>query len=154
MLEDVLHPKIVYTAYNTLVYIIIGPKGPNLLSSSNPRAEMGFPLRPNRKQASSFKNPLAATDEDGWISTRSQTTKTTETNKAASKPKGRPKKPKVSKVSKKKATTKSKITTVVEINSSSSSGDDDVVLARRQALNRKKKQKAVIAYDTSDDSDF
>eukprot|EP00579_Thalassiosira_antarctica_P009771 CAMPEP_0201909238 /NCGR_PEP_ID=MMETSP0903-20130614/1079_1 /ASSEMBLY_ACC=CAM_ASM_000552 /TAXON_ID=420261 /ORGANISM="Thalassiosira antarctica, Strain CCMP982" /LENGTH=935 /DNA_ID=CAMNT_0048443729 /DNA_START=237 /DNA_END=3044 /DNA_ORIENTATION=- len=156
LLEDVLHPKIVYTAYSTIVYIIIGPKGPNLLSSSNPRAEMGFPMRPNRKQASSFKNPLAATDEDGWISTRSQTTKTTKTktNKATSKPKGKPKKPKVSKVSKKKATTKSKITTIVEINSSSSSEEDDVIVARRRALNRKKKQKAVIADDSSDDSDF
>jgi len=168
LLQDVFHPNIVFTAYTSIVYIILGPMGPNMLASTNPRAEIGFPLKPKRKQSASSKNsptnPLAVSCEDGWISTaKAKSTKTktnkatgkTKTGKAAGKPKGNAKKSKTSKVSKKKATT-SKALTIVEINSSSSSSeseDDDNVLARRRAANRKRTHKQVILEDSSNDSD-
>jgi len=169
LLEDVLHPNIVYTAYSTIVYIILGPKGPNMLNSTNPRAEMGFPPRPKRKQGATSKtsttNPLALANEDGWTSTakpkaiKAKTTKAagkTKTTKAITKTKGKPKakKSKTSKVSNRKAT--SKAPTIVEINSSSDS-EEDTVLTRRRAVNKNKTHKRILLEDSSDnnsDSDF
>ncbi|KAL7532884.1 hypothetical protein ACHAXR_012305, partial [Thalassiosira sp. AJA248-18] len=170
LLEDILHPDIVFNAYNTIVYIILGPKGIPMCQSSNPRVEVCLPIRPNQKQASSSKraptNPLAVTDENGWISTRLQNPYTKKTSKpkaskAASKSKGKAKTKtsKGKKVAKKKAArSKMPAIDIVEIDldsSSSSSDEDDTIMARRTAASKRKKQKKVIAEDTSDDdSDY
>lgn len=162
LLEDVLHPKIVFTAYSTIVYLILGPKGPNLLSSPNPRAEIGFPIKPKRKQSLSSRNPVArnpvaATDEGGWMSARSQATKAraakAKASKAAGKSKRKSTKPaRGGRNGAKRKTAKSKTPMVVEINSSSSSSEDeDLSLARRRDNLRKKRQRTVIA---DSDSDF
>ncbi|KAL7552676.1 hypothetical protein ACHAWF_015904 [Thalassiosira exigua] len=171
LLEDVFHPNIRYTAYSTIVYIVLGPKAPFLLTSPNPRAEMSFPVRPSQKQASSTnKAPLVATDEDGWISTKGKTNKAKpnptknkpKANKAKakvtkkkpakkttrSKAKGKARTSKGAKKAGKKTGTQSKMLDIVEIDSSSSSSDDDMVLARRQST---KGQKKSMAGDLSDD---
>jgi hypothetical protein len=166
LLEDVFHPKIVYTAYTTIVYFKLGPKGPGLVASQNPRARVSFP---KRKQVESKKsiNPLAVTDEGGWITAKSAktTTKPKSRNtkqkaKASGKGKSKAKTSKATKKVSNRKSTRSKVPTIVEINSSSSSlssesEDDDVVLAnRRSSANKKKLDKLVITDDTSDDSDY
>ena len=167
LLEDVFHPKIVYTAYTTIVYFKLGPKGPGLVASQNPRARVSFP---KRKQVESKKsiNPLAVTDEGGWITAKSAktTTKPKSRNtkqkaKASGKGKSKAKTSKATKKVSNRKSTRSKVPTIVEINSSSSSSssseseDDDVVLAnRRSSANKKKLDKLVITDDTSDDSDY
>ena len=160
------HPKIVYTAYTTIVYFKLGPKGPGLVASQNPRARVSFP---KRKQVESKKsiNPLAVTDEGGWITAKSAktTTKPKSRNtkqkaKASGKGKSKAKTSKATKKVSNRKGAKSKVPTIVEINLSSSSSsseseDDDVVLAnRRSSANKKKLDKLVITDDTSDDSDY
>jgi hypothetical protein len=163
-----LHPRIIYTAYNTIVYIVLGPKGPGLVASRNPRARISFPNIAKRKQADPKRspiNPLAVADEGGWITAKStKTTKPKSTNtkqkaKVAGKVKGKAIKSKKTKKVPKRKSTGSKVPTIVEINSSSSSSssesdDDDVILAKRQTTTKKKKRELVITDDTSDDSDY
>ena len=167
LLEDVFHPKIIYTAYSTIVYIVLGPKGPGLVASQNPRARVSFPKRKQAESKRSLINPLAVTDEGGWITAKSAktTTKPKSTNtkqkaKASGKGKSKAKKSKVTKKVSNRKGAKSKVPTIVEINLSSSSSsseseDDDIVLAKRlSSTNKKKLDKLVITDDTSDDSDY
>ena len=160
LLEDVFHPKIVYTAYTTIVYFKLGPKGPGLVASQNPRARVSFPKRSKRSI-----NPLAVTDEGGWITAKSAktTTKPKSRNtkqkaKASGKGKSKAKTSKATKKVSNRKSTRSKVPTIVEINSSSSSSsesEDDTLLAkRRSSTNEKKLDKLVITDDTSDDNDY
>ncbi len=158
LLEDVFHPKIVYTAYSTIVYFILGPKGPGLVASQNPRARVSFPKRTQAESKRSI-NPLAVTDEGGWITAKSAKTTTKHTKqkaKASGKGKSKAKTLKATKKVSNRKSTRSKVPTIVEINSSSSSSeseDDDFVLAkRRPSTNKKKLDKLVITDDTSDDA--
>ena len=159
LLEDVFHPKIVYTAYSTIVYFILGPKGPGLVASQNPRARVSFPKRTQAESRRSI-NPLAVTDEGGWITAKSAKTTTKHTKqkaKASGKGKSMAKTLKATKKVSNRKSTRSKVPTIVEINSSSSSSseseDDDFVLAkRRPSTNKKKLDKLVITDDTSDDA--
>jgi len=157
LLEDVFHPKIVYTAYTTIVYFKLGPKGPGLVASQNPRARVSFP-KPKRSI-----DPLTVTDEGGWITAKSAktTTKPKSRNtkqkaKASGKGKSKAKTSKATKKVSNRKSTRSKVPTIVEINSSSSSSseseDDDFVLAK--STNKKKLDKLVITDDTSDDNDY
>lgn len=128
-----------------------------MLSSLNPIAEMGFPVRQKRKFSSSENNPVAATDEDGWISrqpAKKSKVTNTKSKKATSKSRAKAKKPKGSKKIIKKRTSITKMPKIVELKSSSSSSEDedDVILARRRSVNRIRQ--TVIDPDTSDDSDY
>jgi hypothetical protein len=172
ILEDVLHPKVVYTAYNTIVYLVLGPNGQKMLKSTNPRAEISFPIRPQRKQAGSSKklpsNPLAISDGDGWISSVISKPKKAKAGKAKSKStkakSARTSRKTVrasgkgSKTASKRKTTGSEMPVIVEINSSSSSetgdddDDDDFVLPKRSVSDSKKRKK-IADDDSSDDSD-
>lgn len=167
ILEDVLHPKVVYTAYNTIVYLVLGPNGPKLLASTNPRAEISFPIRPQRKQAApsrkSSTNLLAIADEDGWISATSMPTKVKPAKAKSGKAKTAKTKATIgktagkSKVKEGSKKASKKTPTIVEIPSSSSSDSDsdDIVLAKRHA-SIKKNKKVIDDVETSDgsDSDF
>lgn len=164
----VLTPKIVYTAYNSIVYITLRPqRGQKLLLSANPRAEIDFPIRSldQQQKASSKKSPTARpaeTDEDGWIS-RPQAGKkrkaAAQKTKAASKStKSKAKAAKGKKTTKKKATSKKlkkPTIDIVEINSSSSdSSDDDEPLVQKRSATRNAAQKKDYAEgSTDDDSD-
>ncbi len=171
ILEDVLHPKVVYTAYNTIVYLVLGPNGQKLLDSTNPRAEISFPIRPQRKQTGSSKklpsNPLAITDGDGWISATSKPkkakagkAKTTSTKAKSARTSRKPKvraSGKGSKTASNRKTAGSEMPIIVEINSSSSSetgddNDDDFILPKRRASSSTKR-KEIADEDSSDDSD-
>ncbi len=167
LLEDVFHPKIIYTAYSTIVYIVLGPNGPKLVESKNPRARISFPITTKRKQTESKRspiNPLAVSDQGGWITAKStkpnsrkpKSTKTKTISKAASKGKGKAKSSTTTRKDANRKSSRSKVQTIVEINSSSSSEseDEDIVLAKRQSLAKKKKHDKVISDDTSDDSDY
>ena len=161
------HPKIIYTAYSTIVYIVLGPNGPKLVESKNPRARISFPIATKRKQAESKRspiNPLAVPDQGGWITSKStktnarkpKSTKTKTISKAAGKGKGKAKRSKTTKKDANRKSSRSKVQTIVEINSSSSSEseDEDIILAKRQSLATKKKYDKVITDDTYDDSDY
>ncbi|KAL9180315.1 hypothetical protein ACHAXT_008285 [Thalassiosira profunda] len=161
--QDVLHPTIRYTAYNTLVYIGLGPKAPYLLTSPNPRAPVSFPVRKKGKKTSSAKaSPLAVADDDKWVSRSAEAKKTKSTKKTKTTGKRKAKKAKGGKKATKKRASKSKLPKapieIVEIDDSSSSedessDDDNMVLARRAS--KGKKSRTVIAGDTSDeDSEF
>ena len=140
LLEDVLHPKVVYTAYNTIVYICLGPKGPSLLSSPNPRAEINFPIRlPKRKQTSSS---LQAT-------TKTKKSKTKTNKAAAGKSKGKAKRKKGS-----KAKSAMPPLEIVEINSSSSEEEDNAVAQRRVAKKMRQQRQKKVIDSSDDDSDF
>lgn len=157
-----------YTAYNTIVYLVLGPNGQKLLVSTNPRAEISFPVRPQRKQAGSSKklpsNPLAISDGDGWISTTSKPKKanpvkaksTSEKAKSAKKStvkaggKGR-------KSASKRKTASSEIPIIVEINSSESESDnedDDDFIPPKRSGQSSKKRKEIVDDDSSNDSDL
>lgn len=164
LLEDVLHPKVVFTAYNTIVYLILGPCGRQLLMSPNPRAQISFPIKSTRKQTAT--NPLAKADEDGWISARAPAAKakSSKTTAKAKKPAGGASKGKKesakTKVGKKgpkrKGAASKSALEIVELCSSSSnseSDDDDIAPAKRRTSTRTKTQKQAIHDDTPFDSD-
>jgi hypothetical protein len=148
LLEDVLRPRIVYTAYNTIVYLKLGPKGQGLMNSPNPRVELHLPIRSKKNRTASKKSPLAIADEDGWISPRKA--KSTKKKPAG---KSKPKTKKSKKTRKKQKTSKSKMPTIecIEILGSSSSEDssDDDDIIPRPSINKKKD----CMDDTSDDED-
>lgn len=146
LLEDILHPHVVYTAYSNICYLRLGPLGQRLLTSADPHVIVAFPIRQNRTNPASKKTPkatLAIADDDGWISPNVKkaggkgSKRQKSTRKAAAKP---AKKPAKSKPTAKKAATK----TVVEINlSSSESSDDEFLIARRNALKRKRRSNVI-----------
>ena len=154
LLQDVLHPKFTYTPYDTLVYLVLGPNGPPLLASSNPRARMGFPKVTKGKKTEYNRspiNPLALSDDGGWISTK--TTKPNSTGK--SKAKATKKK---SKTVKNVLTRRSKMPTIVEIDSSTSESesddDEDMILAKKLSRESATQKKQQVTDDHSDDSEF
>jgi hypothetical protein len=117
---------------------------------------MGFPKVTKGKKTEYNRspiNPLALSDDGGWISTK------------ATKPKSQPIGKSKAKASKKKSKTvknvltrRSKMPTIVEIDSSSSESesddDEDMILAKklsREAATQKKQQ---VTDDHSDDSEF
>ena len=142
LLEDVLHPKVVYTAYNTIVYICLGPKGPSLLSSPNPRAEINFPIRLQSKRKQTLSS-LQAT-------TKTKKAAKTKANKAAAgKSKGKAKRKKGS-----KAKSAMPPLEIVEINSSSSEEEDNIVAQRRVAKKMRQQRQKKVIDSSDDDSDF
>lgn len=161
LVEDILHPNIVYTAYNTIVYLRLGPRGQACLNSKNLSVEIDLPVRTNKKASasSSKKSLIAETDENGWISSKTQTNKAKPKKRTSSKTAGKTKatkakKPKTRKKASKRKSAKSKMPTIVDIveidSSSSSESDDEMILANRASRNKKQK---VIFEETSDDDD-
>lgn len=141
LLEDILHPHVVYTAYSNICYLRLGPLGQRLLTSADPHVIVAFPIRQNRTNPASKKTPkatLAIADDDGWISPNVKKTdgKGSKRQKSARKAAAKPaKKPAKSKPTAKK---------VVEINlSSSESSDDEFLIARRNALKRKRRSNVI-----------
>ena len=158
MVSDILHPNIRYTAYATIVYLVLGPQGRKLLASSNPRISIDLPVRSKaakKTTASSKKSPLAVADEDGWISPQSKaksTKKTAGKTKAKSKKKSKTRKKR--KVSKRKSAVSKPAIDIVEIGSSSSessSEEEELVVSKKRAANSNKGKK--VLDDTSEDSD-
>jgi len=156
LVSDILHPNIRYTAYATIVYLVLGPQGRKLLASSNPRISIDLPVRSKaakKTTASSKKSPLAVADEDGWISPQSKakSTKKTGKTKATKKSKTRKKR----KVSKRKSAVSKPAIDIVEIGSSSSESSSEeeelVVVSKKRAANSNKGKK--VLDDTSEDSD-
>jgi len=156
LVSDILHPNIRYTAYSTIVYLVLGPQGRKLLASSNPRISIDLPVRSKaakKTTASSKKSPLAVADEDGWISPQS---KTKSTKKTAGKTKAKSKKSKTRKkrkVSKRKSAVSKPAIDIVEIGSSSSesSSEEEELIQQQRAANSNKGKK--VLDDTSEDSD-
>ena len=128
LVSDILHPNIRYTAYTTIVYLVLGPQGRKLLASANPRISIDLPVRSKKAAtASSKKSPLAVADEDGWISPQSKP-KAKSTNKTAGKTKTKSKKSKTRKkrkVSKRKSAVSKPAIDIVEIGSSSSESSSE-----------------------------
>ena len=152
LVSDILHPNIRYTAYATIVYLILGPQGRKLLASANPRISIDLP-KAKKATASSKKSPLAVADEDGWISPQAKSTK-----KTAGKTKAKAKKSKTKKkrkVSKRKSAVSKPAIDIVEIGSSSSESSSEeeelVVVSKKRAANSNKGKK--VLDDTSEDSD-
>lgn len=166
MLENVLEPNVVFTAYNTICYIRATQKGHQLLRSQNPRVEIRFPVKAKSSSAKSSKsptNPLAIADDDGWISTKKQqkpkdagkrksVTKTKQSDgKTSTKSKG-----KKNPTKKRRTTVKEPVVEMIEIGSSSessSSDEEDVVVTRRSAATaaRSKMKTNVFNDDSSDE---
>lgn len=158
-----------YTAYNTIVYLKLGLNGQKLLASTNPRAEISFPVRPQRKKAGSSKklptNPLAISDGDGWISTTSKPKKARPVKAKSSSAKAKFNTAKNSTVkvggkgrksASKRKTTSSEIPIIVEINSSESESDDedDDFIPPKRRGSSSKKRKEIADDDGSNDSDL
>lgn len=159
LLQDILHPNVVYTAYNTVCYLRLGPLAQKMMASENPCYVVDFPLRQTRKKSPKASATLAITNDDGWISPNNKQPEGEDkksTNKAnAKKRKGSnwttnsQKASKPTKQSTSKAAAKKK--SVVEINSSSSeSSDDEFFIAKRAAV-REKRNMNVIGDDSSSD---
>ena len=159
MVSDILHPNIRYTAYATIVYLVLGPQGRKLLASSNPRISIDLPVRSKaakKTTASSKKSPLAVADEDGWISPQSKAKSTKKTaGKTKAKSKKKSKTRKTRKVSKRKSAVSKPAIDIVEIGSSSSESSSEeeelVVVSKKRAANSNKGKK--VLDDTSEDSD-
>lgn len=166
LLENVLEPNVVFTAYSTICYIRATQKGQQLLRSQNPRVEIRFPVKAkssSTKSSRSPKNPLAVADDDGWISPKiQQESKAAGKRKSASKKKSTKKntanRPKGKKppAKKRRTTMKDPVVEMIEIGSSSessSSDEDDVVIKRRTAASasRSKTKSNVFSDDSSDD---
>lgn len=167
LLENVLEPNVVFTAYNTICYIRVTQKGQQLLRSQNPRVAIRLPVKAKpsaAKSAKSPKNPLAIADGDGWISPKNQQNPTAAgKRKSASKKKPTKKKTtnkakaKKPPAKKRRATMKDPVVEMIEIGSSSessSSDEDDVVTNRRSAASaaRSRMKTNVFNDDSSDDS--
>lgn len=162
LVEDVLHPKIVYTSYNTICYIVLGPRGHDMLSSRNPRVFVSFPVRTKGAQKPSWKtismNTLPMSDENGWISRKDPATKTkTKTNSTTGKSNvntngSRQKAP--SKSTRKtlqrcKSRLKKLPGEIVELDLLSSSDEDEMVVVDRKKLAKRKKSPKKITVDES-----
>jgi len=91
ILADVLHPKVVFTAYNSIVYIGLKNNAALLLSSSNPKVSVRFPIRSDyvTARASTTKTSSSKDQEGGgWMSTKKQQ-KPRKSSKKATKTKAR-----------------------------------------------------------------
>jgi len=155
LLEDVLHPKFTYTPYDTIVYFVLGPNGPPILASSNPRARISFPKITKGKQTES---KIALADDGGWISSKSAETKAKK-SKSKTTGKSKAKATKKSTTAKKVLTSRSKMPIIVEIDSSSSEpesddDDEDMILAKKLSRESAVLKKKQVTDDNSDDSEF
>ena len=166
MLENVLEPNVVFTAYNSICYIRATQKGQQLLRSQYPRVEIRFPVKAKSSSAKSSKshtNTLAIADDEGWISPKSQQKpKAAGKRKSVSKKKQTDRKTsnkakdKKNPAKKRRTTVKEPVVEMIEIGSSSessSSDEEDVVVKRRTALQaaRNKMKTNVFNDDSSDD---
>jgi len=151
MIEDVLHPKVVYTPYNSVVYIILGPRGPMLIQSENPVVKIHFP----KKSKTAPKKKSINQSDTGWIS-RNTTTKRKATSKKKTSVKAVTKKKKSGRLSSSKQgrtksnNTKSQDSEVIELDISSD--EDDVKI--RKLSKRKRKKSPCEIWEDSSDSDF
>lgn len=168
LIADVLHPNVVYTAYSTVCYIRLGPKGRMLLTALNPTVTVSFPTISAVSQSTLKKSPrtsLAIADDDGWIS-RNKTKLENKVNKKAhtripsyTKTKQKTKQTdyrpsvKTKKILPKTDTKTNEMSkTFVEIDSlSSGSSEEEVLTARRVAAVQKRKRNIVLDGDWSSD---
>lgn len=164
LLENVLEPNVVFTAYNNICYIRVSQKGQQLLRSQNPRVAVHFPVKSksSTKSSKSPSNPLALADEEGWISRSSE-----KKSKASGKRKSSvAKKSETSKAKAKKNPTKKRkrsssalkkpVIEMIEIGSSSESDEsdeEDVVIKRSSAAAARSKLKANVFNDDDSSSD-
>ena len=66
LLEEILAPKIAYTAYNTVMYVILGPHGHRLIASLNPKVNIRFPKRVAKASSTEARSSIGSTD-NGWV---------------------------------------------------------------------------------------
>lgn len=83
MLEDVMHPKVMYTPYGSNMYVQLGYNGQKLAASSNPKVGLWLPIRTDKgtPKTPKKKKPAATSslkttkkDSDGWISKKRKST--------------------------------------------------------------------------------
>lgn len=90
LLEEILAPKIAYTAYSTIMYVVLGQHGHRLIASPNPRVNIRFPKRPTKASNANTEaraRKSIASNDSGWIDTkpklkRKSATTTTKTSKS------------------------------------------------------------------------
>lgn len=95
LLSDILYPKVVFTPYNSIVYIGLKDKAALLLSSPNAKVFVPFPIREATTTTKSGKNSAkkAVQDINGWLS-KKQKTKTNTPRSSRGKKKKPPRKEK------------------------------------------------------------
>jgi len=78
LLSDILYPKVVFTAYASIVYIGLKEKAALLMSSPNPKVAVRFPIRKAAVSKSVKTNAQKTVqNENGWLSKKQSTTKKT-----------------------------------------------------------------------------
>ena len=67
LLEEILAPMIAYTAYSTVMYVVLGPHGHKLIASLNPKVNIRFPKRVAKASSTEVRTrtSIGSTDE-GW----------------------------------------------------------------------------------------
>mmetsp|Transcript_33292 Transcript_33292/g.66212 ORF Transcript_33292/g.66212 Transcript_33292/m.66212 type:complete len:972 (+) Transcript_33292:288-3203(+) len=177
LLEDVLHPKMIYNAHGAVCYLQLGPRGYAMLSSPDPKVSMRFPKRDEKTRGASSrtstKQIAPPADYDGWIDRKKPASKTSKSIKSigsksaskqnrnsAAKPKAASKaakpivKPKTqapTRGKKKSALDKRKVREVVELSSSSSSSssEDEIIQTRLRTSASKRKTLRQLQFDES-----
>ena len=75
LLFEILHPKVVWNAYSSTMYIIPGPRAQDFVISTRANVQIEFPHR-NLSRKSTVSSTKTS-DEDGWIKARSGKTSST-----------------------------------------------------------------------------
>ena len=73
LLEEILAPKIAYTAYNTVMYVVLGQHGHRLIASPHPKVNIRFPKRPTKASSATAGTKARmsiASADGGWIDTK------------------------------------------------------------------------------------
>ncbi|KAL3785909.1 hypothetical protein HJC23_008104 [Cyclotella cryptica] len=167
LIADILHPHVVYTAYSTICYIRLGPKGRLLLTSLNPTVNVSFPIKSALSQSTSKKSPttsLAVAGDDGWISrnetkfegkgTRKANARipcATKTKQKAKQTNQRPSTETKNLLRKTNSKTKKTSKTFIEVDSLSSGSSEDELLKARRIISKKKRKRHNVIDDNSTD---
>lgn len=101
LLEKVVSTNPKWNAYDTVIYLVLGELGPNMLSSTNPKFVVRLPLREDTKVAASKVTKAAKQStlrqtlaKDGeWLSTKPTSVKRKKAATAKTKPKAKTIKP-------------------------------------------------------------
>lgn len=132
LLEEILAPKIAYTAYSTIMYVVLGQHGHRLIASPNPRVNIRFPKRPTKASNANTEaraRKSIASNDSGWIDTKPKLKrKSATTTKKTSKSKSTTKIAAARSVKKRKSvgTRKKAEDLVIELSSDESSDDEPI----------------------------
>ena len=80
ILENVFSPHIVWSAYDSIVYLRVGDKGQRLLGSPQPKIIIRFPKKDTIASGKALKETAqkakkVISDDDGWLEAKSKGTK-------------------------------------------------------------------------------